>query len=168
MKKAALAVRTRPHATIKVRVALYTRMYEIAKEHRDLANYVVGKDRRIEIKESMIAILFAYTCLEAYINAIGIDRLGTDWQRYSWDPLDKKWKRVSRWLTSKKYGRTHSVFYKREEPFKSFLDLKKIREEHLVHWKAQALSLPAVQQCPRLLRYPPCNGNIPVSNETSV
>ncbi len=129
-----------PDVYVTVRAALYTRMYEIAKEHKDLAKRYAGKERKAETKESMISILFAYTCLEAYINAIGIDHLGKEWGNYSGKDTSptSKWLGVSKWLASKKYEKRHSVFNQNKEPFKSFLKLKTIREEHLVHWKAQA------------------------------
>ncbi|MFC1972514.1 hypothetical protein ACFLVE_03820 [Chloroflexota bacterium] len=122
-----------PNVSITLRTALYTRMYEIAEEHRDMAKSVAGTDRKAEIKESMIAILFAYTYLEAYINTIGNDRLSQDWSvKNKRMPLDKKWINVSTELAG------HSIYESDKEPFKSFLELKTLREENLVHWKAQA------------------------------
>lgn len=56
--------------TPRMRQNLYEHMYEIAKEHRDNAKKLDGKDIRTEIKESMISILFSCICLEAYINTI--------------------------------------------------------------------------------------------------
>lgn len=111
-------------------------MYEVAKEHRDLAKMVTSKDRNLEIKESMISILFSYTCLEAFINAIGKDRLVGEWQKYERNSIEAKWKGVSKWLATKKHGTPWSVFNGEEDPFQSFLELKKIRADYLVHWKA--------------------------------
>lgn len=117
---------------IQVRAAMYNRMFDIAKQ-------LEGKNRVLETKESMISILFAYTTLEAYINAIGTDFLDSVWSQTNKinDPLDSKWLTVSKKLASKKLGREYSVFNKDKEPFKSFLALKRIREENLVHWKAE-------------------------------
>jgi hypothetical protein len=114
-------------------------MFDIAKEHRDIAKQIEGKDRVLETKESMISILFAYTTLEAYINAIGTDYLDSTWSQTNKikGPLDSKWLGVSKELASKKLGKPHSVYNKDKEPFKSFLELKHIREENLVHWKAK-------------------------------
>lgn len=125
--------------TIKARTNLYEHMYEIAKYHRDSAKRLDGKDMRAEIKESMISILFSYTCLEAYINTVGEDKLGSDWVRFSGKrtTLESKWLGVSRELAATKSGRPHSMFNKKEEPFKSFLELEKIREDYLVHRKAE-------------------------------
>ena len=45
-----------PDVYVTVRAVLYTRMYEVAKEHKDLAKkYHAGMDRNAEIKESMIS-----------------------------------------------------------------------------------------------------------------
>lgn len=126
---------------VKARKEIYMTMYEISKEHAELAKQTAGmdihKNMNTEIKESMVSILFAYTCLEAYINTIGEDRLGSDWPRYKANPTESKWKGVSNALASKKSGRLNSVFNKRKEPFKSFLELEKIRENYLIHWKAE-------------------------------
>jgi hypothetical protein len=126
-------------AAIKIRAPIYTRMFDIAKEHRDIAKQIEGKNRVLETKESMITILFAYTTLEAYINTIGTDFLDSVWSQTNKinDPLDSKWLAVSKQLASKKLGGEYSVFNKDKEPFKSFLALKRIREENLVHWKAE-------------------------------
>lgn len=113
---------------VRMRKELYLLMYEIAKEHRDLANRVVGDDK---IKESMISIFFSYTCLEAFINAIGRDRLAIDWEKDK-RGLVKKWQDVSSALGKKE------VFKTTEEPLKSFLELKDLRHEMVVHWKAKS------------------------------
>lgn len=118
------------------RPALFIQMYAVAREHRDLAKQVGGKDRISEIKESMISILFAYTCLEAYINTVGKDGLKKEWEKYETSSTETKWLGVSKSLATKKYGKPRSVFNKDKEPFKSFMELEKIREDTLVHWKA--------------------------------
>ena len=123
-------------ATGMLRTELYLLMYAVAKEHRDFAKQVAGKVRNEEIKESMISILFSFTCLEAHINAIGRDRLGSDWQKYEGSSVGDKWMGVSKRLASKKHGKSWDVFNKDKKPFASFLELKKIREDYLVHWKA--------------------------------
>lgn len=126
---------------VKTRTELFMYMYEIAKEHRDLAKQVAGKDihkdMKAEIKESMISILFSYTCLEAYINTVGKDRLGSDWQKYEGSSTEAKWNGVSNALVTKKLGNSYSIFNKRKEPFKSFLELEKIRNDYLVHRKPE-------------------------------
>jgi hypothetical protein len=111
-------------------------MYNVAREHRDLAKQVGGRDKISEVKESMISILFAYTCLEAYINTVGMDGLWKEWKKYGKSSTQDKWLGVSRDLATKKYGKPRSVFNKHKEPFKSFVELEKIRIDNLVHWKA--------------------------------
>ncbi|MFC2022898.1 hypothetical protein ACFLTL_01905 [Chloroflexota bacterium] len=126
---------------VKARIELFIHMYDIAKEHRDRAKQAAGTDiqRNIlpEIKESMISILFSYTCLEAYINTIGKDSLGTAWHNYEGSSTEAKWRGVSKALATKKLGMLHSVFSSHKEPFKSFLELEKIRNDYLVHRKPE-------------------------------
>jgi len=127
--------------TIAMRKELYILMYQISREHRDEAMKVDGKNKNEEIKHSMICILFCYTCLEAFINTIGKDKLGNTWEE-RWgenkeSSTSDKWLGVSKLLASKKYAKQYSVFNKRKEPFKSFLCLQKIRHYYLVHWKAE-------------------------------
>jgi hypothetical protein len=131
-------VEIRENVVILLRKEFYILMYNIAKEHRDLAKAVDGKDENQEIQESMISILFSYTCLEAYINAMGKDRLGSEWQNYKDNSTEAKWRGVSNRLAEKKYGRKWSIFNDDEEPFKSFRALEKIREDMVVHWKPVA------------------------------
>ena len=123
--------------TVVMRKELYTLMYELAKQHRDEAIKVDGKNQLEEIKHSMISILFSYTCLEAFINTVGKDKLGTIWDTYKGASTESKWIGVSNFLATKKHGKPYSVFNKKEQPFKSFLRLEKIREDYLVHRQAQ-------------------------------
>jgi hypothetical protein len=125
------------NVVVVLRKELYILMYNIAKRHRDLAEALDGKDEEREIEESMISILFSYTCLEAYINAVGRDRLGAEWQGFKKSSTEAKWKGVSNRIAEKKYGKKHSVFSDRKEPLKSFKDLEQIRNEMVVHWKAK-------------------------------
>jgi hypothetical protein len=125
-------------AFVKARAELYMLMYKIAREHKDIANKIASNDindMNNEIKESMISILFSYTCLEAYINTIGKDKLGNDWQRYEVGSTESKWMGVSNLLSSKKKGEAFSIFSKDKEPLKSFLKLEKIREDFIIHRK---------------------------------
>jgi hypothetical protein len=128
-------IKIRTGAIGLLRTELYVLMYEVAKEHRDLAKKISGKARNEEIKESMISILFSFTCLEAYINAIGRDRLVGEWMKYEGNSIEAKWMGVSKWLATKKHGTQTSVFHDHKNPFMAFLELKKIREDYLVHWK---------------------------------
>jgi hypothetical protein len=125
---------------IAMRRELYVLMYEVAREHRDEAMKVDGKNQAEEIQHSMICILFCYTCLEAFINTVGKDKLGQVWEgkwgKYKESSADDKWLGVSKELAGKKHGKSGSVFNKSKEPFKSFLCLKRIRED-LVHKKAE-------------------------------
>jgi hypothetical protein len=125
---------------IKMRTELYMHMHAIAKEHRDNAKTIASADINNindEIKESMISILFSYTCLEAYINTIGKDRLGKDWTKYSSDSTEAKWMVVSNTLATRKYVKKHSIFSNNKDPFKSFRDLETIREDYIIHRKAE-------------------------------
>ena len=136
--KAAAATNT---PTIAMRRELYMLMYEVAQEHRDKAIKVDGKNQAEEIKHSMICILFCYTCLEAFINTVGKDKLGQTWEE-KWgknkeSSTGDKWLGVSKLLARKKHGKPYSVFNKSKEPFKSFLCLQKIRHDYLVHRKAE-------------------------------
>lgn len=125
--------------TVKMRTNLYEYMYEIAKEHRDIAKQVKGKGLAEELKASMVSILFAYTCLEAYINRVGRDKLGSRWADLEGKKTstEAKWIKVSKDLARKKAGKQTSVFSRKKEPFKSFRKLEEIREELIVHWKAE-------------------------------
>jgi hypothetical protein len=121
---------------VKLRKELYILMFDIAKENRDKADEMSGKNQNEEIKFSMISILFSYTCLEAFINTIGKDKLDKDWHNYENNSTESKWMGVSKFLASKKYGELCSIFNKGKEPFSSFIKLEEIREDYLVHRKA--------------------------------
>jgi len=129
--------------SVRIRTLLYIRMYEIAVEHKDLAKQIASNNIEHmidEIKESMISILFSYTCLENYINTIGIDLLQpSEWNQYKGEHVGiiRKWKGISKILANKKWGKPHIVFSDDTEPFKSFLELKDIREKSLVHRQAE-------------------------------
>ena len=122
---------------VKMRKELYILMYDIAKTHRDEAIKMDGNNQNEEIKHSMICILFCYTCLEAFINTIGKDNFGKNWDTLEKSgTTERKWKAVSNELSTVKHGKPYSIFNKDKEPFKSFLKLEKIREDDLVHRKA--------------------------------
>ena len=126
---------------IAMRKELYILMYQIAQEQRDEAMRADGKNQDEEIKHSMICILFCYTCLEAFINTIGKDKLGQTWEEKWGENKESssgdKWLGVSKLLASKKQGKPYSVFNRGKEPFKSFLCLQEIRHDYLVHKKAE-------------------------------
>ena len=112
-------------------------MFRIAREHAERAKAVSGKEVLQEAQEAMISILFSYTCLEAYINTVGIDHLGEDWRQFEdgkrrHSSTKTKWKDIPDILLEKKLGKGGRVFDDGEEPFKSFLELQKIRDG-LVH-----------------------------------
>jgi len=116
---------------IKGRTNVYEHMYEIAKEHAMLAGDRAGEtidDMRAEIKDSMISLVFAHGCLEAYINTRG-DVLGDKYSPY-WDWLCK-WNTVGSKLSN---GRCTSIFNENEEPFRSFNELNTLRNK-LLHFK---------------------------------
>ena len=126
---------------VRARTDLARRMYEIAEEHKDLAKQVTGRnlniDMPIEIKESMISIVFAYTCLEAYINTIGRDQLDWSSEKLKKESIAKKWKDIAKGLAEKRTGDEKDIFNEDEEPFNSFRKLKKLREELIIHYKAE-------------------------------
>lgn len=124
-------------AELKMRKELYMLMYDVAKKHRDEANSLNGKNQNEEIESSMVSILFCYTCLEAFINTIGKDKLKSEeWAKYEDASTEGKWMGISNKLASKKYETKSSIFSNNKEPFKSFLELEIIREQFLVHRKA--------------------------------
>jgi hypothetical protein len=126
-------------AIVKARAELFMHMYRIAKKHKDQAKQVSSdniNDMNNEIDEAMISLLFSYTCLEAYINTIGEDRLGKNWKQYKDNSTEAKWIGVSTALATTKNGKMYSVFNKGRQPFKSFLELEKIREE-IIHREAK-------------------------------
>jgi hypothetical protein len=116
-------------------------MYEIAKHHRNLAKERDRKDMRAEVEESMISILFSYTCLEAYINTVGRDNLGPEWPRYEKGPRESKLRGVANALATRKAGKRSSPFNKNKEPLRSFRELQKIRDELIVHRKAEFMDI---------------------------
>jgi len=121
---------------MKMRANLCQYMYEIAKKHSELAKRIAGKDRSAEVKESLISVVFAYTCLEAYINSLGRDKLAWTSEKLKATNLESKWQHIPDILAEKAKGRIFSVYNKRNEPFKSFLKLKSLRED-FIHWKAE-------------------------------
>ncbi|MFC2024485.1 hypothetical protein ACFLTJ_02775 [Chloroflexota bacterium] len=148
MKKQAIVAKLPPkkfdvtsYLTMRMRQNLYHHMYEIAKEHADIAKQLDGKDIKSELKESMISILFSYTCLEAYINAVGSDELGKDWVRFENNNLESKWIGVARELATRKAGRIVSPFSDSKEPFKSFKKLGRIRDKIIIHRKAEFMDI---------------------------
>ena len=119
-------------ATVKARTNVYELMYEIAKEHARLAKNRVGgsmDDMRIEIKESMVSLVFTHSCLETYINTRGYDGLRDQYNPY-WDWLDK-WNKVATALSN---GRFTSVFNEKQKPFSLFKELDILRNK-LLHFK---------------------------------
>ena len=119
---------------IKGRTNVYEHMYEIAKQHTRLARDRAGKkvgDMRAEIKESMIGLVFTHGCLETYINTRGYDVLGDKYNPY-WHWL-RKWNEVGSELSS---GQLTSIFDEKEEPFRSFGELNKLRNK-LLHFQGR-------------------------------
>jgi hypothetical protein len=84
----------------------------------------------------MISVLFAFTCLDAYINSVGKDNLEPDWQNYEKASPEGKWKGVTSAYAEKVLGRRRAIFNKSKEPFKSFLELGQLRID-LVHWRPE-------------------------------
>jgi len=80
-----------------------------------------------EIKNAMISIVFALTCLEGYINWVARAFLGTNWLNYKDTSPEGKWKGVANAITQKKFGKMRTPFSEKEPPFKSFLELVQLR-----------------------------------------
>jgi len=117
---------------IKGRTNVYEHMCEIAKEHARLAKDRAGEtidDMRAEIKDSLISMVFAHGCLEAYINTRGYDVLRDKYSPH-WDWLCK-WNMVGSKLSN---GHLDSIFDETEEPFRSFNELNTLRNK-LLHFK---------------------------------
>jgi len=126
--------------TLRMRPNLFRNMFEIAKEHRDNAVKIGGKNHKAELKESMISIVFSCMCLEAYINKIGGDTLGTGWLKTK-ASLESKWRRILRELATNKAGVKTSPFNGKKEPYKSFKELIDTRNNIIVHHKAEVMDI---------------------------
>ena len=129
-------------SNIRMRTNLAQRMYEIANEHRELAKKVTGrnatKDMPIEIRESMISIVFAYTCLQAYINVIGKDNLSSSWESYEDASIVSKWKGVTNWIMKRRFGKIRDIYGKKL--LVAFEKLGQLRHD-MVHWNAEFLDV---------------------------
>ena len=117
-----------------LRKARFVLLHDIAIKHRDDALQVDGKNMREEIEHSMISMLFAYTCLEAFINAIAADR--TDLSFGKKTGIESKLVSVSEHLATRKHGRRLSPFNKSSQLLESLRALTRSRID-LVHWDAQ-------------------------------
>lgn len=104
-------------------------MYETAKQHRDKAAVLDGKDMSGELSESLQAILLAATVLESYINTYARGHL-TDqqWGRYEKSSPEAKWTGIPRTVT----GNTLNL---KTAPLSFFGSLWEIRR-YIVHFKA--------------------------------
>jgi hypothetical protein len=122
--------------SVKTRTNLEAYMYDIAKEHKELAKEAMGADINtdmpLEIKESMISIFFTCACLETYINKIGRDSLNMDTAE-----LGKRISPVEKWKNFSKELAHKDVFADNEEPLSSLKDLTIVRNNIIAHNKAE-------------------------------
>jgi hypothetical protein len=134
------------HRVVSPRVMMRTNlaqlMYEIAEDHKELAKKVTGrdtsKDMPVEIKESMIGIIFAYTCLEAYINVMGKDQFGGGWQSYENANIVSKWKGLTNYLMKRETGKIRDIYGTK---LLNALESLRLLRHDLVHWKAEFLDI---------------------------
>lgn len=122
-------IHIREEVLIVARTELSWVMYEAAKQHRDKAVTLDGKDMNAELSESLQAILLAATALEAYINAYARSHLSVqDWAEREKKAPEAKWTGIPRKVT----GKTLNL---KKAPLHFFDDLWEIRD-YIVHFKA--------------------------------
>ena len=89
------------------RTHLEQAMFRLAREHADAAGRAARAsppDRQGEQTHSLVAVLMSYFALEAFINMIGADRLGTRYRHYDRMSPEGKWVEVTRLIS--KTGKT--------------------------------------------------------------
>ena len=89
------------------RTHLEQAMFRLAREHADAAARAARAappDRQSEQTHSLVAMLMSYFALEAFINMIGADRLGSRYRYYDRMPPEGKWMEVARLVS--KTGKT--------------------------------------------------------------
>jgi hypothetical protein len=82
-------------------------MFRLAREHADAAARCARAsppDREGEQIHSLVAVLMSYFALEAFINMIGADRLGSRYRHYDRMSPEGKWVEVTRLVS--KSGKT--------------------------------------------------------------
>jgi hypothetical protein len=116
------------------RTHLEQAMFRLALEHADAASRAARAtppDRQGEQTHSIVAVLMAYFALEAFINMIGADRLGSRYRYYDRMPPEGKWIEVAR-LVSK----TGKTFPEDGEEMRALSTLRTWRNA-LTHFKGE-------------------------------
>lgn len=109
-------------------------MFRLAREHADAAAraaHATPPDRQSEQTHSLVAVLMSYFALEAFINMIGADRLGSRYRYYDRMPPEGKWIEVAR-LVSK----TGKTFAEDGEEMRALSTLRTWRNA-LTHFKGE-------------------------------
>lgn len=109
-------------------------MFQLAREHAEAAVRCAESqppDRSGERTHSLVAILMAYFALEAFINMVGEDRLGSRFRYYDRMPPEGKWMEVTR-LVSK----TGQTFAEDGEELRALTMLRTWRNM-LTHYKGR-------------------------------
>jgi len=116
------------------RTHLEQAMFRLARDHADaaaLAARASPPDRQGEQTHSLLAMLMSYFALEAFINMIGADRLGTRYRHYDRMSPEGKWVEVTR-LVSK----TGKTFPEGGEEMRALSTLRTWRNA-LTHFKGE-------------------------------
>jgi hypothetical protein len=109
-------------------------MFRLAREHADAAARAARAsppDRQGEQTHSLVAVLMSYFALEAFINMIGADRLGSRYRHYDRMSPEGKWIEVTR-LVSK----TGKTFPEEGEEIRALSTLRTWRNA-LTHFKGE-------------------------------
>lgn len=123
-----------PEAARRERTHLEQVMFQLAREHAEAAvqcAHADPPDRSGERTHSLVAILMAYFALEAFINMVGEDRLGSRFRYYDRMPPEGKWVEVTR-LVSK----TGQTFAEDGEELQALATLRTWRNM-LTHYKGR-------------------------------
>jgi len=116
------------------RTHLEQAMFRLAREHAEAASRAARAtppDRQGEQTHSLVAVLMSYFALEAFINMIGADRLGTRYRHYDRMSPEGKWVEVTR-LVSK----TGKTFPEGGEDMRALSTLRTWRNA-LTHFKGE-------------------------------
>ncbi len=116
------------------RTHLEQAMFGLAREHADAAARCARAsppDREGEQIHSLVAVLMSYFALEAFINMIGADRLGSRYRHYDRMSPEGKWVEVTR-LVSK----TGKTFPEDGEEIRALSTLRTWRNA-LTHFKGE-------------------------------
>ncbi len=123
-----------PGEQVGERTHLEQAMFRLAREHAEAAARAARAtppDRQSEQTHSLVAVLMSYFALEAFINMIGADRLGSRFRHYDRMSPEGKWIEVTR-LVSK----TGKTFPEDGEEIRELSTLRTWRNA-LTHFKGE-------------------------------